>query len=102
MTANRGSGTAAKFLAAIYAVLWLAVIVYVIVTRDRYQPALIDLSGWRILIAAAGFESAVLIFLTLLKHYGKNGHTPLSQAAVICAFFSNLCVIIPLPCFFVF
>jgi hypothetical protein len=96
MIVKRRNGGVAKVLSAVYALLWLAPLVYFVIRRIFNHSAFMDFTNF----FAAGFITAVTAFASVLSYYSRDaGYTGLQRAAVICAFVSNIRIILIIPMF---
>ena len=83
-------------LSAVYALLWLAALVYFVIRRIFNHSAFMDFTNF----FAAGFITAVTAFASVLSYYSRDaGYTGLQRAAVICAFVSNIRILLLIPMF---
>ena len=98
MIVKRRNGEVAKVLTVIYALLWIAVVILCLIAKTKEKSAYVDFSGIFIIfayIAGAGFLTAVLTFIALLKYYNREtGYLVIQRAAVICAFAAGVSLII--------
>ena len=100
MIVKHRNGEVAKVLSAVYAVLWLAALVYFVIRRIFHHSAFMDFSGFFVSFSIAGFITAVTAFISVLSYYSRDaGYTGLQRAAVICAFVSNIGIFLIIPMF---
>lgn len=96
MIVKHRNGEVAKVLSAVYALLWLAALVYFVIRRIFHHSTFMDFTGFSI----AGFITAVTAFISVLSYYSRDaGYTGLQRAAVICAFVSNIRILLIIPMF---
>lgn len=100
MIVKRRNGEVAKVLSAVYALLWLAALVYFVIRRIFNHSAFMDFTGFFVSFSIAGFITAVTAFASVLSYYSRDaGYTGLQRAAVICAFVSNIRILLIIPMF---
>lgn len=100
MIVQRRNGEVSKVLSAIYAVLWFAALIYFVIQRIFHHSAYMDFSGFFVSFSVAGFITAVTAFISVLSYYSRNsGHTGFQRTSVICAFVSNIRILLIIPMF---
>lgn len=100
MIVKRRNGEVAKVLSAVYALLWLAALVYFVIRRIFHHSSFMDFTGFFVSFSIAGFITAVTAFASVLSYYSRDaGYTGLQRAAVICAFVSNIRIFLIIPMF---
>ena len=100
MIVKRRNGEVAKVLSAVYALLWLAALVYFVIRRIFHHSSFMDFTGFFVSFSIAGFITAVTAFASVLSYYSRDaGYTGLQRAAVICAFVSNIRILLIIPMF---
>ena len=100
MTVKHRNGEVAKVLSAVYALLWLAALIYVVIRRIFPHSALMEFTGFFVSLSIAGFITAVTAFISVLSYYSRDaGYTELQREAVICAFASNVGILLIIPMF---